>query len=178
MEKDIRNHILEVASKLFKENGYNKVSMDKIAKESGVSRRTLFRLFNAKSEILYLSNDDLLKDTFEEFLGKEFTLKELLKKLIEILDNASYSDKVNYMETMKKLEVEPDFQSQILYKLLKIIPKLSFNDKDQYNTLKGAFFGNILIAWSEIVENPTIDSLDILKNQLIEFKKSFLDDHT
>lgn len=173
MEKDIRNHVLGVASKLFKENGYNKVSMDKIAKESGISRRTLFRLFNTKSEILYLSNDDLLKDTLDDLLGKEFTLKELSHKLIEILDNASYSDKVNYMETMKQLKFEPDFQSQILYKILKIIPNFSFNDKDPHNTLKGAFFGNILIAWSEIVENPTIDALDILKNQLIEFEKSF-----
>jgi AcrR family transcriptional regulator len=178
MKKDIRSHVLEVANNLFKENGYNEISMDKIAKESGISRRTLFRLFNTKSEILYLSNDDLLKDTIEDLLGNEFTLKELSQKLIEILENASYSDKVNYMETMKKLKFESDFQSQTLYKILNIIPNFSFKDKDPHNTLKGAFFGNILIAWSKILENLTIDSLDVLKNQLIEFKKNFLDNHT
>ncbi|MGW7976900.1 TetR/AcrR family transcriptional regulator [Staphylococcus xylosus] len=172
MEKDIRGHVLEVANNLFKENGYNKTSMDKIAKESEISRRTLFRLFNSKSEILYLSNDDVLKNILESSLGSDFTLNELIQKIIETLDNASHSDKINYMETMKKLKYEPDFQSQTLYKILMVLSNLSFGDEDPNNIIKGAFFGNILVAWSQIIENPTIDSLDILKNQIIEFKNT------
>lgn len=172
MSIDTRNHILKVANNLFKEHGYNHTSMDKIANESEISRRTLFRLFNSKSEILYLSNEDVLKDTIERLLGKTFTLQSFVQKLINILDDASYSDKVNYMETMKQLKYEPDFQSQTLYKILKLIPSLSFSDEDHNDILKGAFFGNIFIAWARIIENPTIDSLDILKNQLIEFEKT------
>ncbi|MCM3519845.1 TetR/AcrR family transcriptional regulator [Staphylococcus xylosus] len=172
MEKDIRGHVLEVANNLFKENGYNKTSMDKIAKESEISRRTLFRLFNSKSEILYLSNDDVLKNILESSLGSDFTLNELIHKIIKTLDDASHSDRINYMETMKKLKYEPDFQSQTLYKILMVLSNLSFGDEDPNNITKGAFFGNILVAWSQIIENPTIDSLDILKNQLIEFKRT------
>ncbi|MEB6036528.1 TetR/AcrR family transcriptional regulator [Staphylococcus pseudoxylosus] len=172
MEADIRKHVLEIANNLFKEHGYNQTSMERIAKESEISRRTLFRLFNSKSEILYLSNEDVLEDTIEGLMGESFTLKLFIKKLIQILDNTSYSDKVNYMETMNKLKSEPDFQSQTLYKFLKVIPTLKFTDDDPHDTLKGAFFGNIFIAWSKIVENPTIDSLDIIKQQLIEFEKT------
>ncbi|MBW0762801.1 MULTISPECIES: TetR family transcriptional regulator [Mammaliicoccus] len=175
MKEDTRKQILEIADKLFEENGYDKTSMDKIAKESGVSRRTLFRYFESKSEILFLSNNDLLKNTLDEFLDRSYTLESITQKLINVLDNASHEDKVNYMESMKRLKTEPDFQSQILYKILKILPQFPSSESDSSDVLKGALFGNILVAWSKIIENPTVDSLDLIKEQIIEFQKRFLE---
>lgn len=175
MKEDTRKQILEIADKLFEENGYDKTSMDKIAKESGVSRRTLFRYFESKSEILFLSNNDLLKNTLDEFLVGSYTLESITQKLINVLDNASHEDKVNYMESMKRLKTEPDFQSQILYKILKILPQFPSSESDSSDVLKGALFGNILVAWSKIIENPTVDSLDLIKEQIIEFQKRFLE---
>lgn len=175
MKEDTRKQILEIADKLFEENGYDKTSMDKIAKESGVSRRTLFRYFESKSEILFLSNNDLLKNTLDEFLDGSYTLESITQKLIDVLGNASHEDKVNYMESMKRLKTEPDFQSQILYKILKILPQFPSSESDPSDVLKGALFGNILVAWSKIIENPTVDSLDLIKEQIIEFQKSFLE---
>lgn len=175
MKEDTRKQILEIADKLFEENGYDKTSMDKIAKESGVSRRTLFRYFESKSEILFLSNNDLLKNTLDEFLDGSYTLESITQKLINVLDNASHEDKVNYMESMKRLKTEPDFQSQILYKILKILPQFPSSESDPSDVLKGALFGNILVAWSKIIENPTVDSLDLIKEQIIEFQKRFLE---
>lgn len=175
MKEDTRKQILEIADKLFEENGYDKTSMDKIAKESGVSRRTLFRYFESKSEILFLSNNDLLKNTLDEFLDGSYTLESITQKLINVLDNASHEDKVNYMESMKRLKTEPDFQSQILYKILKILPQFPSSESDSSDVLKGALFGNILVAWSKIIENPTVDSLDLIKEQVIEFQKRFLE---
>ncbi|AYW50661.1 TetR/AcrR family transcriptional regulator [Tetragenococcus halophilus] len=174
MDKDIKKHVLEIADHLFEEHGYNKTSMEKIAQESNISRSTLFRTFKTKSEILFLSNNDLLKDTLDEFLGKDYTLKEMIQKVIEVLDSASYTDKVNYMNLMKKLNSEPDFQSQIFFKALKILPDFPSSKDDPYDLLKGAFFGNVITAWSRIFENPSIDSLDQVKIQLIEFEKKFL----
>ncbi|WP_301420338.1 TetR/AcrR family transcriptional regulator [Mammaliicoccus lentus] len=175
MKEDTRKQILEIADKLFEENGYDKTSMDKIAKESGVSRRTLFRYFESKSEILFLSNNDLLKNTLDEFLDGSYTLENITQKLIDVLGNASHEDKVNYMESMKRLKAEPDFQSQILYKILKILPQFPSSESDSSDVLKGALFGNILVAWSKIIENPTVDSLDLIKEQIIEFQKIFLE---
>lgn len=175
MKEDTRKQILEIADKLFEENGYDKTSMDKIAKESGVSRRTLFRYFESKSEILFLSNNDLLKNTLDEFLDGSYTLESITQKLINVLDNASHEDKVNYMESMKRLKTEPDFQSQILYKILKILPQFPSSESDSSDVLKGALFGNILVAWSKIIENPTVDSLYLIKEQIIEFQKRFLE---
>jgi len=175
MKEDTRKQILEIADKLFEENGYDKTSMDKIAKESGVSRRTLFRYFESKSEILFLSNNYLLKNTLDEFLDGSYTLESITQKLINVLDNASHEDKVNYMESMKRLKTEPDFQSQILYKILKILPQFPSSESDSSDVLKGALFGNILVAWSKIIENPTVDSLDLIKEQIIEFQKRFLE---
>ncbi|WP_239723892.1 TetR family transcriptional regulator [Mammaliicoccus sp. R-M62] len=175
MKEDTRKQILEIADKLFEENGYDKTSMDKIAKESGVSRRTLFRYFESKSEILFLSNNDLLKNTLDEFLDGSYKLESITQKLINVLDNASHEDKVNYMESMKRLKTEPDFQSQILYKILKILPQFPSSESDSSDVLKGALFGNILVAWSKIIENPTVDSLDLIKEQIIEFQKRFLE---
>ena len=153
MKEDTRKQILEIADKLFEENGYDKTSMDKIAKESGVSRRTLFRYFESKSEILFLSNNDLLKNTLDEFLDGSYTLESITQKLINVLDNASHEDKVNYMESMKRLKTEPDFQSQILYKILKILPQFPSRESDSSDVLKGALFGNILVAWPKIIDS-------------------------
>ncbi|MEV0266468.1 helix-turn-helix domain-containing protein [Streptomyces sp. NPDC050617] len=44
--------ILETALRLFTEQGYDETSMAQIAREAGVSQRTLFRYFGTKEELL------------------------------------------------------------------------------------------------------------------------------
>ncbi|WP_179044960.1 TetR family transcriptional regulator [Sphingobium lactosutens] len=52
-----RQHIVELALRLFLERGFDAVSMTELAQEAGISRRTLFRYFAKKDDIVFLSVD-------------------------------------------------------------------------------------------------------------------------
>ena len=47
--------IIEQAAKMFAEQGIKSIRMDDIAKTLGVSKRTLYEMFEDKEELLYLS---------------------------------------------------------------------------------------------------------------------------
>ncbi len=53
-------HLLRVALRLFEKKGYEQVTMAEIAAAASVSRRTLFRHFPSKAELVWHGLDDLL----------------------------------------------------------------------------------------------------------------------
>ena len=50
-----RETIIEQAAKMFAEQGIKSIRMDDIAQSLGVSKRTLYEMFEDKEELLYLS---------------------------------------------------------------------------------------------------------------------------
>jgi AcrR family transcriptional regulator len=48
------HRVSQVALRLFERNGFDSVTMDQIAKAASVSRRTLFRLFPSKSDLVWV----------------------------------------------------------------------------------------------------------------------------
>lgn len=50
--EEIRNRILEYSAKIFMENGFYKTSMDEIASELGMSKKTLYKYFDSKSDLV------------------------------------------------------------------------------------------------------------------------------
>lgn len=61
MEKDKSQYILDVVKKRFYESGIHKVTIDDIAMECGISKKTLYRLFESRAE--------LVEATFKRELG-------------------------------------------------------------------------------------------------------------
>ncbi|MCD7892140.1 MAG: TetR/AcrR family transcriptional regulator [Erysipelotrichaceae bacterium] len=60
-----KNHIYEVALKLFKQDGYDKVTISRICKEAGVSVGNFYHYYSSKEEVLmekYLEFDEWLDD--------------------------------------------------------------------------------------------------------------------
>ena len=47
-----KEQIIEAARKLFYQFGFKKVSMDEIAREAGVTKKTIYMYFNSKEELL------------------------------------------------------------------------------------------------------------------------------
>ena len=61
--------IVEAARKLFGKYGYKRVSMEEIAKEANVTKRTVYSYFKSKEEILkYFLNEEVqnMKKILEE----------------------------------------------------------------------------------------------------------------
>jgi len=61
----LREHVLEVASRLFYEKGVKNVGIDEIVKESGVARMTLYNNFGSKDRLV----KEYLNRTSENFLS-------------------------------------------------------------------------------------------------------------
>ena len=82
--------ILNAAKKLFTNYGFKKVSMDEIASEAGVTKKTVYTYFSSKEELL------------------KYCIKEELQNMRKIIENVE-SKKLDFIETVH----------QVIYKLLK-----------------------------------------------------------
>lgn len=78
---DRREVLLNAATALFREYGYNKTTVRQLAKESGIMSGSIFHHFNTKEEILYaviervaLTLRDIMK---EELLKAKTTIEEI-----------------------------------------------------------------------------------------------------
>lgn len=82
-----KEQVITTARILFSERGYRKVSMDEIAKVSGVTKRTIYRYFKDK--------DDLIKYFLDEELNK-------MRMMIGEIDDSdrSFSLKIHEMIMM------------------------------------------------------------------------------
>ena len=82
--------ILNAAKKLFTNYGFKKVSMDEIASEAGVTKKTVYTYFSSKEELL------------------KYCIKQELQNMRKIIENVE-SKKLDFMETVH----------QVIYNLLK-----------------------------------------------------------
>lgn len=77
-----KNQVIETARTLFSQYGYRKVSMDEIAKQSGVTKRTIYTYFKDKN--------DLIKFFLYEELGK---MKEITNEIDK--KDISFDEKIH-----------------------------------------------------------------------------------
>jgi len=86
--EETRERILKAAMELFTEKPYHEVSMDEIAKKSGVSKGGLFHHFPSKYElarsVLFKLLDDWLKELEERLDGLHG------REMVPVLVNASF----------------------------------------------------------------------------------------
>jgi AcrR family transcriptional regulator len=58
---DFRVHVVTQAIRLFAENGYEATTVEQIATAAGVSRRTFFRQFRSKEDVIFADHESLLQ---------------------------------------------------------------------------------------------------------------------
>ncbi len=98
--------ILASAKSLFTKYGFKKVSMDEIASDAGVTKKTVYTYFSSKEELL------------------KYCIKEELENMRKIIENVE-SKKLDFMETVH----------QVIYNLLKYkknckFLKMLFNESE------------------------------------------------
>lgn len=65
-----RVHVASQAIRLFSENGYEATTVEQIAAAAGVSRRTFFRQFRSKEDVIFADHESLLEHV-AEFLSAD-----------------------------------------------------------------------------------------------------------
>jgi AcrR family transcriptional regulator len=96
MEKtDRKSEILHVAAKLFRERGYNAVSMRDIAKELDIKAASLYNHISSKQEILELTIIRIAEgftNGINVIYNQDISVKEQLTQLVELHINLTLAD--------------------------------------------------------------------------------------
>ncbi len=82
-----RDQILNAAREVIGENGYDRSSVDEIAKRAGVSRSTVYEYFSSKEEILkgcFAARRDLVAGELARRIERAAGLEEQLTAFFEI----------------------------------------------------------------------------------------------
>ena len=77
-------HIAQVALALFERKGFDAVTMGEVARAASVSRRTLFRHFPSKADLVWTGTDELLgmlKSLAAPLEGGDLTLRSLVSEI-------------------------------------------------------------------------------------------------
>ena len=124
-----RETIIEQAAKMFAEQGIKSIRMDDIAQSLGVSKRTLYEMFEDKEELLYLSirymqsrrmakvEQKLRENT--ESLAQLFDCFALMTENRELHRRISSNLRKFYPATFERVRKEAEAESgKILYSLI------------------------------------------------------------
>lgn len=98
-----KEQIIEAARLLFHKYGFKKVSMDEIARESGVTKRTIYSYFSSKEDLLkYFIQEEILnmKNIVEEIDNKNLDFFETVNQSIYNL--LKYRRERNFLNTITK----------------------------------------------------------------------------
>ncbi|NOZ76847.1 MAG: TetR/AcrR family transcriptional regulator [Euryarchaeota archaeon] len=95
-KRETKNRIFEVASRLFKEKGFEKTTVDEITKEAGIAKGTFFNYFPTKVALLgYFAEqkDELIGNLIKEEITKDIPTKEKIKNVLIHLAKSNEEDK-------------------------------------------------------------------------------------
>lgn len=143
-----RDKILYCAQKLFSEEGFDKISAKKIAKESKCNEVTIFRIFKTKR--------GLLEAILNKFVEESKIIEMLSKNLTGDLD----------LDIKKSILIYHNFleQHEIIFKL-----QLKLSDSEQEKFIRTIDFKNYLISYFEklFLQNNIDYSADIFINSIL-----------
>ena len=114
--KQAMNTIMESASRLFFESGYQESSMDDIAREIGVTKGTLYLYFKYKEELLYevcKRNTQLLEDNLDKIISEDIleSAKSFFKTELELPEHLRFHwifalGEINKNQRVRKILME------------------------------------------------------------------------
>ncbi len=115
-----KEQIIESARKLFTKYGYKKVSMDEIAREANVSKKTVYAYFKDKEELLkYFIFEELdkMRVAVTSIENKKLPFLEMVHETIFTV--LKYKKENNFLSTITK-EAQ-DFKNQKIIEAIKIL---------------------------------------------------------
>ena len=112
--------IVDTARRLFGKYGYKRVSMDEIAREANVTKKTIYSYFKSKEDILkFFLNEEVqnMKKIVEEVEKEDKSFFENLHKTI--CELMKYTEKRNFLQII--FEESESFKNPVIIENLKVI---------------------------------------------------------
>ncbi|MFG0214930.1 TetR/AcrR family transcriptional regulator [Brevibacillus porteri] len=116
-EKSIRERIIETSMRLFEANGYHKVTVDQIVKESGTSKGGFYHNFKSKDELLYIIHDQFItyvlekaEEAYEKWDTSTERLQAIVKSFVMMIDLYRSQVTIFYQES---LFLAPEYYTDI-----------------------------------------------------------------
>jgi AcrR family transcriptional regulator len=119
-EKEIKERILKRSDEMFRQFGYSKITMEEIASDLGISKKTLYKHFS--------NRDHILKEIIKENKCQvEYFIEELIK------DN-----KLTFIEKLRRFlsfiaQLTSKLENPMIHDLMKCQPEM-WKDIDEFRT--------------------------------------------
>ncbi|MEW9668800.1 TetR/AcrR family transcriptional regulator [Ammoniphilus sp. 3BR4] len=131
-EKSIRDRIIETSLRLFEANGYHRVTVDQIVKESSTSKGGFYHNFKSKDELLYTIHDNFIsyvlekgQEAYEKWMTPTERLHAIIKSFVMMIDLYKSEVTVFYQESSylapeyyREIEVKRDRYKELLFKVI------------------------------------------------------------
>lgn len=114
----VRTRMIDEAMRLFSERGFEDVTVDEIAACAGVSRRTLFRYFSTKGDIVFAWTEtmtEVLRDTMSQRGADEQPGPALRRAFTAVIDRISPDPEKTYV-IVRMIEESPALRIHSLRK--------------------------------------------------------------
>ncbi|MFC0233012.1 TetR/AcrR family transcriptional regulator [Vagococcus entomophilus] len=169
--EDRKKEIINVAFQLFLEYGYETITMNKIANESGIAKGLCYHYFPSKEELY----EEVLSDFVDQLVGKylviikndQLTLEDKLNEMSTIL--RSYKGKSLFYDFSRK-NGNKRVYIDILYRTFnRLIPELT-NEFIRYSNLSSESFEKIETLMSFIL----FGQLGILTEKGLDFEHQLM----
>ena len=185
--------ILDAANKVFLKYGYQKTSMDDIAKEAMIGKGTIYYYFNSKEDIFVAVLKKASSDIHEMLKQKVDDAKSFEEKyeifMVEPFDNFMKHSKIILQvlndESHTFLKKIADFKQESIdlkrCLLLEIFLYAKENDllKDEYaealNRIVDVTFKWIMITGEYVKVNLSEEKIDDIKSDFLLMSKIFMD---
>ncbi|WP_134701542.1 TetR/AcrR family transcriptional regulator [Ammoniphilus sp. YIM 78166] len=131
-EKSIRDRIIETSLRLFEANGYHRVTVDQIVKESATSKGGFYHNFKSKDELLYTIHDHFIsyvlekgQEAYEKWSTPTERLHAIVKSFVMMIDLYKSEVTVFYQESSylapeyyREIEIKRDRYKELMFKVI------------------------------------------------------------
>ncbi|ELS04652.1 transcriptional regulator [Xenococcus sp. PCC 7305] len=138
--KDKAKQILHGALPEFLKHGYDRTSMDKVAKSAGVSKQTLYSYYNDKNGLFTALIENIASEKFQILWSKplegepETVLKEIAYRLLDNVGNKNHLSfsRLILAESDKRPDLSQLFLSTVAKPSIKILTRY-FQEQEGFN---------------------------------------------
>jgi AcrR family transcriptional regulator len=131
MRATVRSEVVEVALRLFTEQGFDQTTVDQIAAEAGLSRASLFRYFGTKEDMVLVGLDETGRRIAEALAGRPDDERpwEALRRAFDVLTRMNEAEPERTLVYLRMLQDTPSLRARHFEKQMRwqelLVPEIA-----------------------------------------------------